>query len=450
MAQVARARSVAVIGAGPSGLVACKTLAAHGVGCTVYEAGDRVGGQWVLQNASGTSAAYRSLATNTHKGMCRYADYPLPDDYPDFPSHAQMAEWFDAYARHFDLYPRIRLGARVVAAMREEGGSRGFLIELAGGERVRHDALVVASGNLWQPRWPRLEGAFDGVTLHAKDYLDPREPVDCRGRSVLVIGLGNTACELAVELAGEGGADRVLLSARSGQTFLPKMAAPIPHPSDPLTGPLAWLPRSLREAAFRALFPRLVARLLSGRPTPESLGLPPPPSSPFEKRVVINDHLFDRIAEGRVMPRPGVGALEGRKVLFEDGTREEVDVLLAATGYHFTLPFLSRDLLGAEPEDLPLFRGVMHPRHHDLFVIGVMNAICSIWPRSEQQMAFVAPLLAGDYALPSQREIERESYAVLQRPFGNCQFHTHELRRELARGRRRARRLLRQGTSAIP
>ncbi|MGH0030802.1 MAG: flavin-containing monooxygenase [Myxococcota bacterium] len=430
--------SVAVIGAGPSGLVACKSLAAHGLRFTAYEAGDRVGGQWVLGNSSGTSSAYRSLHANTHKGMCRYADYPLPDDYPDFPSHAQMAAWFDAYARDFDLYPHIRLGARVASARRAEVG--GWQVELAGGERAHHDALVVATGNLWDPRAPDLPGTFDGETLHAKHYLDPTDPVDCRGRTVAVMGLGNTACELAVELSKEGGARRVLLSARSGQNFVPKIAAPVPHPSEPLTGPLAWLPRSLRDAAFRALFPRIVGRMLGSRPTPQSLGLPPPPADPFEKRFVIDNGIFDRLAAGSIEPRPGVRRLCGREIEFADGSRDEVDVLITATGYRFSLPFLSDELLGARPEQLRLFRGVMHPRHHDLFIVGVMKAICSIWPRSEQQMAFVAPLLAGEYALPGRREIDRESYAPLQVPFGNCQFHTHDLHRELARGRRRASR----------
>jgi len=426
-------RSVAVIGAGPSGLVACKTLAQRGLDVTAYEAGSRVGGQWVLDNPSGTSAAYRSLHTNTHKGMSRYADYPLPDDYPDFPSHAQMADWFAAYARDFDLLPRIRLNARVAQARPRAGG--GWSLRLADGESIEHDALVVATGNLWDPRRPEIPGDFAGALHHAKDYRDPEHPADCRGRTVLVIGLGNSACEIAVELSGV--ASRVLLAARTGQRIVPKIAAPVPHPSDPLTGPLARLPRPARDAVFRRLFPRIVARLLAGRPTPESLGLPPAPRDCFEKRFVMNDHLFDRIAQGAIQPRPGVRAFEGRKVVFADGSREEVDVVLAATGYRFTLPFLSREVLGADPEDLPLFRGVMHPRRHDLFVVGVMKAICSIWPRSEQQMAFVAALLAGEYHLPSQRRIDRESYPVLKVPFGNCQFYTHDLRRELARGRRR-------------
>ena len=429
--------SVGVIGAGPSGLVACKTLAEHGLPYTAYEAGDSVGGQWVLGNTSGTSAAYRSLHVNTHKGMCCYADFPLPDAYPDFPSHEQMAAWFDSYAQSFDLHRNIRLGARVDRVTPREGG--GYALELAGGERARHDALVVAVGNLWDPRWPALEGELSGALFHAKDYMDPRDPVDCRGRSVLVIGLGNTACELAVELSGPGVASRVMLSARSGQNIMPRIVAPVPHPSEPLTGPLAWLPRPLRDAAFRRIFPRVMGRILAALPPPQSLGLPPPPRDFFEKRMVINDQLFARLREGRIRAKPGVRALRGDEVEFSDGSVEDVDVVIAATGYRFSLPFLSEEVLGAAPHEIPLYHGVMHPRRHDLFIIGVMNAICSIWPRSEQQMAFVAPLLAGDYALPSQAIIDRASYPVLGVPFGNCQFYTHDLRAELARGRRRAR-----------
>ena len=125
---------------------------------------------------------------------------------------------------------------------------------------------------------------------------------------------------------------------------------------------------------------------------------------------------------------------------FEDGSREVIDIIVAATGYRFSLPFLSDEILGCSPPALELFRGVMHPARHDLFVIGVMKAICSIWPRSEQQMALVAPFLAGEYALPSTATIERDSYPVLDVPFNNCQFYAADLRKELARGRRRAAR----------
>ena len=429
---------VAVVGAGPSGLAACKALAEHGVPYTAYEAGDRVGGQWVLGNSSGTSVAYRSLAVNTHKQICRYSDFPLPEAYPGFPSHEQMANYFESYAEGFGLSQRIRFGSRVrIAEPRKHGG---YTLELASGERIEHDALVVASGNLWEPQWPDLPGEFAGSVIHARDYMDPGDPVNCRGKKVLIMGLGNTACELAVELCGAGAASKVFLSARSGQNFVPKIEAPVPHPSEPLTGPLAVLPRTLRDAAFRRLFPRVARKMLSAFPDPESLGLPPPPDDPFEKRCVMNNPLFECLAAGAIAARPGVRKLLGERVEFEDGRQEKVDVIIAATGYRFTLPFLSQEVLGCDPMDLELYRGLMHPRRHDLFVIGVMKAICSIWPRSEQQMAFIAPLLAGEYMLPTQSAIDRASYKILGVPFGNCQFYTADLRQELKRGRRRAAR----------
>jgi cation diffusion facilitator CzcD-associated flavoprotein CzcO len=434
--------STCVIGAGPSGLVATKVLLEHGIPVTCYEAGERVGGQWVLDNTSGTSAAYRSLTVNTHKGMSRYSDFTLPEAYPDFPSHEEMADWFASYAEHFGLMDQIRLGSRVNRVRRLDDGR--WEVRTTAGDVCVYDALVVAVGNLWDPVQPDFEGCFDGRIFHAKEYMDPRDPVDCSDATVLVVGLGNTACEIAVELGLPGNARRVLISARSGNHFLPRRLGgnilKVPHPSDPLGAPFRWLPRPLRDAFFGFVFPRVIGRMLAGRPRPEDVGLPPPPTTPFEKRVVVNDHLLERLLEGAIEAKPTIRRLAGSKVEFSDGSVEEIDVLIAATGYRLSLPFFEDGLPGLEENDLALYRGVMHPEYHNLFVVGIMRAICSIWSRSEQQMRFVAPLLSGEYALPSEREIRRQTYPVLGVPYGNCQFHTHDLQRELERGRRRARR----------
>jgi cation diffusion facilitator CzcD-associated flavoprotein CzcO len=436
-----------VIGAGPSGLVATKVLIEHGIPTTCYEAGDRVGGQWVLGNSSGTSAAYRSLTVNTHKGMSRYSDFTLPDELPDFPGHEQMADWFASYAEHFGLMEQIRLGTRVTQVRRLGDGR--WEVHAAPNDVAVYDALVVAVGNLWDPAQPKFDGSFDGPIFHAKEYMDPRDPVDCKDRNVLVVGLGNTACELAVELALPGNAGRVLISARSGNKFLPRRMGgkitQVPHPSDPLGPPFRWLPRPLRDAFFSFVFPRMLDRLLTGRPRPEDVGLPPPPATPFEKRVVVNDHLLERLQEGAIEAKPEVQRLAGSKIEFADGSVEEIDVVITATGYRLSLPFFVDGLPGLEENDLALFRGVMHPEYHNLFVVGIMRAICSIWPRSEQQMRFVAPLLRSEYVLPSEREIRRQTYPVLGVPYGNCQFHTHDLQRELERGRRRAGRAATSG-----
>lgn len=424
---------VAVIGAGPSGLVSTKVLREHGFDVTTFEAGDRVGGQWVLGNTSGTSAAYRSLRTNTHKGMCRFSDFALPDDFPDFPSHAQMADWFERYARHFGLLEAIRFGSRVIRVEPQEGGR--WRIETGACDGGEFDALVIASGNLWDPEWPDLPGRFDGALLHSKDYLDPGDPVDCRDKDVVVIGLGNTACELAVELSETGGARRVLLACRSGQRILPRtiggQVAPVPHPSDPLPGPMGWLPPFLAERLFQFVFPRMVARMAGTLPRPEDVGLPPPPTSPFEKRVVMNDDILDRIQSGDIEVRPAVQGFEGGDVVFVDGSRDAADVVIAATGYRFSTPFLPPGLLKNAGNDIELYRGVMHPEHHSLFVVGVMRALCSIWPRSEQQAHWIAARLEGRVPLPSRQRIAREAYPILQVPFDNCQLHGVKLQNDL-------------------
>jgi cation diffusion facilitator CzcD-associated flavoprotein CzcO len=430
--------SVGVIGAGPCGLVACKTLSEWRIPFVGYEAGDRVGGHWVFENSSGTSAAYRSLRTNTHKAMSRFTDYALPEDYPEYPSHEQMAEWFSRYAAHFGLDPHLRLSTRVERATPTAEGR--WELELDSGERVVHDALVVATGNLWDPRWPELEGDFDGPMIHAKDYRDPQHPIDSRGRNVLVIGLGVTACELAVELSEQGAAGRVFLSARSGQTILPRVPVSVPHPSDPLTGPLRWLPPPLRRPFFERAFPRVLARITAALPRPEEVGLPPVPANPLEKRVVLNDHVLERCRSGAIQPKPWVRRLRGAGVEFVDGSTERIDAIVVATGYRLSFPFLRESVPELERDGLRLAWGVRHPRHESLFVVGVMQAVCSIWPRAEQQMRFVAPFLAGEAIWPSRRVIDRATVPVLELPFGNCQIHTAELQRALRWGRRAASR----------
>ena len=108
---------VAIIGAGPSGLACLKTLREAGIDAVAFEAGDRVGGQWVINNSSGTSSAYESLHTNTNRNMSRFSDFAYPEDYPEYPGHAQMAQWFAQYAEHFELSPHIKFGCRVESSL---------------------------------------------------------------------------------------------------------------------------------------------------------------------------------------------------------------------------------------------------------------------------------------------------------------------------------------------
>jgi hypothetical protein len=170
------------------------------------------------------------------------------------------------------------------------------------------------------------------------------------------------------------------------------------------------------------------------------VGLPPVPANPLEKRVVLNDHVLERCRSGAIQPKPGVRRLRGAGVEFVDGSTERIDAIVVATGYRLSFPFLRESVPELERDGLRLAWGVRHPRHESLFVVGVMQAVCSIWPRAEQQMRFVAPFLAGEAIWPSRRVIDRATVPVLELPFGNCQIHTAELQRALRWGRRAASR----------
>jgi dimethylaniline monooxygenase (N-oxide forming) len=425
---------VAILGAGPSGLATLKTLRQSGLDARCFEAGDRVGGQWVIDNPSGTSAAYRSLRTNTNRAMSRFTDFAFPDDYPEYPSHVQMAAWFERYARAFGLIEHVLFDARVESvepadSTDPEGG--GFVVAAKGRPTERFDAVVAATGNLWEPFTPLVEGHFEGPTIHAKHYRDPKTPLELAGKRVLVVGLGNSGCEIAAELAREA---EVYLSARSGNFILPRLApgqpAP-PHPSEPIPRLFRWLPVGAREALFRAGFNRALLRMAGDRPSPETLGLPPLPPDPFQKRAVVNDEILGLLAAGRVSARPALRRLRGSDVEFEDGSSLAVDAIVHATGYRFTLPFFSREVLGVDDAaDLRLYQGIMHPKHPRLFVIGVMRVFCSIWPQAEQQALWVAARLRGRFTLPGPRLRERQAYPILRGPLRHCPFRSHDLRRQ--------------------
>lgn len=424
-----QALRVAVIGAGPSGLTALKTLHQAGLEVVCFEAGRRAGGQWVIDNSSGTSAAYRSLRTNTNRSMSRFTDYTFPDDFPEYPSHAQMADWLEGYARHFGVHDRIVFSARVQSVVPLPDGAFG--VSCQGRKPERFDAVVAATGNLWDPVLPTIPGTFDGPAIHSKAYRDPATPVDLRGRRVLVIGLGNSGCEIAAELSREA---RVLLSARSGNLILPRLApgqtAP-PHPSDLLPLLLRMLPAGARDAVFRAILPRVLARAAKALPRPEALGLPAAPRDVFAKRSIVNDEFLNLLEKRRIVPKPAVRAFEGGSVTFVDETREPVDAVVYATGYRFTLPYLSRPVLGVDDAaDLPLYRGIMHPVHPRLFVVGVMRVFCSIWPQAEQQALWIARCLRGELALPDPRTIARRARPILRGPLRHCAFVAHDLRSE--------------------
>ncbi len=441
------AKRVCVVGAGPSGLVATKTLIEAGLDAACFEMSSEIGGHWVYDNPNGRSAAYKSLETNTTKKMSRLSDFTMPDDWPEFPNHAQVRDWFNSYADHFGLRGHIRSNCEVVTVQPLDSGGWATTIREAGGtiSEEEFDALIAASGNYWAQKMPEFEGEFAGQIIHAQTYREPQSPIDTEGKHVVIVGIGNTGCELACELANSKAAS-VSLSARSGYWILPKLidgapaagSAPMTHPTDPVPPLFVALPRRIREPLFMAFMERMFKKRFAERMERfNALGLPPAPPSPLSKRPTVAQDLMPGLESGAITPRPAIKRLDGRSVEFADGTRVEADLIICATGYRLVFPYLPREVLDPRSDDVNLYMGTMHPDRPSLFVVGVSRPTGAFWPIAEAQAKFAAAIISGSSKLPKISKILRDTGPILNRTAFNPALYGLALREEIARGRRR-------------
>jgi len=429
---------IAIIGAGPSGLAACKSLAERGVPVECLDARDRIGGLWNVEDAMG--GGYRSLATNTSTNSMAFSDFPFPDDHPPYADATGLVRYFEAYADHFDLKRHIRLGRRVAQARPSEDGT--WQLDFEGGEAKTYSGVVVATGQYSSPRRPHEEipGTFAGEHLHVYDYLDPATPVECRDRRVIVVGLGSSAAELATELSDPNGtvgsAAHLIMSARSGRWVMPKLLGGrpadrgAPHPSQPLPSPIRYLPAEwgawLMRRAFAAMLRRQWQRLGGG----EALGLPEPAIAPWVTRPTLSEGFIPALQEGRIEVRPGLREFDGSTVRFTDGSETEADVIVWATGYQLDFPFFSEETLGGPAGDLSLYQRIAHPAHDGLFFVGICSVMCSLWPLAEQQSRWIARHLSGGFALPGRAVRARKAVELKSTLPVMCNAYVSTLRRE--------------------
>lgn len=429
---------VAIIGAGSSGITALKTLAEQGFDVTAYEASDRIGGNWVFENKNGMSACYRDLHINTSRQKMAYADYPMPESLPDYPRHDQIAAYFDDYVDHFGVRGRIRFETLVERA--ERGADGTWTLHASDGTADRYDALVVANGHHWDPRWPEpaFPGSedFAGIQMHAHAYMSPDI---LEGKDVVVLGMGNSAMDIAVESSYV--ANSTYLAARRGAWILPKylLGKPTDHfKNDPR------IPFAVRQRITHQLVKSQIG-------SPERFGLPKPDHKFGEAHPTISGRILDRISHGTVTPKPNIRRLDGDEVEFEDGTRVHADVVVYCTGYRITFPFFEEDLISAPDNRIDLYRRVFHPDLDNVFFLGLLQPLGSVMPLAEAQGKWVAEYLRGGYALPGQTELRRaiaEDNAAMQKRYVASKRHTiqvdfddylYDLERELRRGEARAR-----------
>jgi cation diffusion facilitator CzcD-associated flavoprotein CzcO len=423
-----------VIGAGAAGLAALKAVLDAGCQAVAYEKGDRPGGLWARENSSGLSPAYASLHLNTSKKRTEFADFPMAEEWPDYPSADRVADYLAGYADRFGLIPHIRFDSSVATVERD----RLWQVTTESGHTEHYDAVIVANGHNWCPRWPdpRYPGTFDGAQMHAHDY---RTAEVFRDKRVLVVGMGNSAMDIAVD-ASHTAQGPILLSARHGVHIVPKYL--FGRPADATGAALAALPWRLRQRIAETML-----RLALGNP--QSYGLPAPAGGLFQNHPTISDTILHRITHGEVAPRPGIDRFDGGGVVFTDGTAEPVDLIVWATGYRVSIPFLSPRWLESDPERLPLYKRVFHLDDPSLAFVGLMQSTGAAFPVVEAQGKLAAAYLAGGYALPpaaaQRRAVDRalraavDRWGATSRPHMRIDFDRYvaDLPREIAAGRAR-------------
>jgi cation diffusion facilitator CzcD-associated flavoprotein CzcO len=397
-----------------------------------------VGGNWVFGNVNGMSSAYRSLHINTSRERMEYSDFPMPKSYPDFPHHTHIAKYFDDYVDHFGFRERIVFETGVEHARRGDDGV--WTLTLDSGETRRYDALLVANGHHWDPRWPEppYPGRFDGVQMHSHHYV---ENTDFRDKNVLVVGIGNSAMDIAVESSFV--ARKTFLSSRRGAYILPKYLFGRPLDQIGVNALTPVLPFAFRRAILMTMYRVGVGKV-------QDYGLPEPDHKIGEAHPTISADFLNRIAHGEMTWKPNVSSLQGDRVTFEDDSTEQVDVIVWCTGYKVSFPFFDEDFISAPDNDLPLYRRVFKPGIDNLAFIALLQPLGATMPLAEAQGRWVASYLRGEYRLPSVEEMEAEIRREREKMFKRyvpSKRHTmqvdfdnylYDLRRELKAGAARA------------
>lgn len=417
-------KKVCVIGAGPSGITAAKNLKDEGMEVVVYDLGTEVGGNWVFTEEIGHSSVFETTHIISSKTLSEYADFPMPASYPDYPSHRHLAAYFQDYAKNFNLYPLIRFRTLVKKCERLSDGKWEVTVEQDGVTSADlFDAIAVCNGHHWQPRMPEYPGSFDGEFIHSHEV---KRFSRFAGKRVLVIGGGNSACDVAVESSRV--AATVDMSWRRGYWIAPKFM--MGKPADVFSTKIHWLPRFLWQ--------KLSALSLYFRNGKNSdYGLPEPEGPLGSHHPTINEDLFFTIRHGKIKPRADIASLHGHEVHFKDGSKGNYDIIVACTGYVIAHPFFDKTLIDYSEGEVPLWLRMMHPEITNIYFIGLFQPLGCIWPGSELQSKIMARELAGKWQRPTDiakridQELKHPDFRQINTPRHTITVDYHRFRKRL-------------------
>lgn len=408
-----------------------------------FERHSALGGLWDITRAD--TPLYESAHFISSKTQSAFAGFPMPDDYPDYPSHRQILEYVRNFARHNGIDESIQFSTTVETVVPDEQG----VDVVIDGTRRRYRAVVCASGVNWEPVLPDIPGQFSGDLRHAISYRNANE---FAGKRVLIIGLGNSGADIACDAARSAKLARV--SVRRGYHVVPKHVFGMPTDVFANDGP--HLPLWLERPLFG-----LLLRILIG--DVQKLGMPKPDHAVLETHPLVNDQLVHHLRHGDVALVPDVQRFEGSEVVFKDGSRQEFDLVLCATGYTRRIPYLDSSYLDGGSWAAGQFLTCISRRYPTLFTLGYTELNGALYPHLSRMAALIGELLSTTDAARLERFRQWVTTAKLDLSGGRHLIETarhahyaddHALHKALQRAfsvlGTRADRLLPKAPAALP
>ncbi|MFQ3232050.1 flavin-containing monooxygenase [Reinekea sp.] len=373
-------RPYAVIGAGPMGLCTAKQLSQLGLPWIGFELNKGVGGLWDIENPHSTM--YKSAHLISSKRKTEFADFPMAEDVPTYPSHHHLKAYFNDYADHFNLKANYRFNTKVLEITKQADDH--WIIKTCDANDANSiqsfdcAGVLIANGTLHQPRRIESPGEFAGERIHSAHYKSADIFADKR---VLIVGCGNSGCDIAVDAVHR--AKSVAMSVRRGYYFLPKFV--LGRAIDTLGGAVK-LPMKLKQ-----IVDGLIIKALIGKPS--DYGLPNPDYKLYESHPVVNSIFLHHIGHGDIAPVGDIKTVSGNTVTFKDGNEAEFDLIVEATGYDLHYPFIDPAYINWQGAAPSLFLNAFSPVESNIFVMGMVEAAGLGWQGRDEQAKLVAQYL---------------------------------------------------------
>jgi cation diffusion facilitator CzcD-associated flavoprotein CzcO len=379
-----------VIGAGPSGLAVSRALSRLNIAHTVYEKHHDVGGIWDLDNRG--TPLYESAHFISSKWTSGFSGFPMSDGLADYPKHDHILAYLKAFADAYGLRKNIQFNAEIKRVDLLEPDV--WRISFANGSSAMHRGVICANGVTWLPSLPTWPGHFEGEIRHSVSY---RSNAEFRGKRVLIVGLGNSGADIACEAART--ADAAAISVRRGYHFMPKHV--YGWPID-----VFFRRPDLLPPEIQALDLRKGIQAVTGDPT--RWGMPKPDHEFGQAHPLLNTQLLHHMAHGDIQVYPDIERLEGKSVIFRDGRRLDVDLILAATGYQVKAPYVDDKLFDFKGQRTAQYLNVFNRTHHELYTIGFAEVAAGIYPLIDQMAHLLAHHLHDRLHRPEQaKEFEQ-------------------------------------------